>query len=52
MKLHLEDERIRGQLFEGWFGLEKESLRVMQSTGLFASTPHPFHDPHIVQDFA
>lgn len=52
MKLHLEDERIRGHLFEGWFGLEKESLRVMQSTGLFASTPHPFHDPHIVQDFA
>ena len=52
MKLHLEDKLIQEQLFKGWFGLEKESLRVMQSTGLFASTPHPFNDPHIVQDFA
>ncbi|MGI6511972.1 MAG: hypothetical protein ACOX1W_06040 [Catenisphaera adipataccumulans] len=36
---------------KGWFGLEKENLRVNES-GYIARTPHPFSDPHIVRDFS
>lgn len=52
MKLHYDQQEIRDHLFEGGFGLEKEALRVMRDTGLFSTTLHPFHDHHIVQDFA
>lgn len=48
---HLQDEYIKNHLFDGEFGLEKESLRVM-SDGSFSHTPHPAPgDPHIVRDF-
>ncbi len=52
MKLHLENETVRRRLFKGSFGLEKESLRVNRNTGYCAQSPHPFNNPHIVQDFA
>lgn len=52
MKLTVDTPAVRNLLFEGSFGLEKESLRVMKDTGLFAKTPHPFSNPLIVQDFA
>lgn len=52
MKLTTENPAILSRLFEGQFGLEKESLRVMQDTGLLAASAHPFHHPNIVQDFA
>lgn len=48
---HIENEYIRKHLFEGNFGLEKESLRVNED-GFFAHSHHPFEgDPHIVKDF-
>ena len=38
-------------LFEGSFGIERETLRVTQH-GRLAQTPHPFgNDPHITRDF-
>lgn len=38
-------------LFEGSFGIERETLRVTQH-GRLAQTPHPFgDDPHITRDF-
>lgn len=52
MKLHYTDNAIASRLFEGQFGLEKESLRVDSRTGRFAQSLHPFNDPRIVQDFA
>lgn len=52
MKLQYDQPAIRKHLFEGSFGIEKESLRVYQDTGFCADTPHPFRDEHIVQDFA
>lgn len=52
MKLHYRDPKIRPHLFEGNFGLEKESLRVLRSDAQFARTRHPFSSPNIVQDFA
>ena len=49
--LDIHNEKIRSQLFHGWFGLEKEALRVT-GEGRFAHTPHPFPGhPHIVRDF-
>ena len=39
--------------FQGGFGLEKESLRVMKADGRIAGTDHPFgDDPHFSRDFA
>ncbi|MBP5093841.1 MAG: hypothetical protein J6332_07300 [Abditibacteriota bacterium] len=49
--INISDRHIREHIFEGNFGLEKESLRVTE-TGRFAHTPHPFpEDKHIVRDF-
>lgn len=49
--LHIENEFIKQHILEGHFGLEKESLRVLDN-GKFAHTPHPFlEDEYIVKDF-
>lgn len=49
--LNIKNKKIRSLLFQGWFGLEKENLRVT-SDGRFAHTPHPFpNHPNIVRDF-
>lgn len=49
--LHIENEYIKKHILDGCFGLEKESLRVLEN-GMFAHTPHPFpEDEHIVKDF-
>lgn len=49
--LHIEDEKVKQHILDGRFGLEKESLRVLEN-GKFAHTPHPFpEDAHIVKDF-
>lgn len=49
--LNIQNEKVRSRLFQGWFGLEKESLRVTEN-GRFAHTPNPFPGhPHIVRDF-
>ena len=49
--LHIEDEKVKQHILDGHFGLEKESLRVLDN-GKFAHTPHPFpEDAHIVKDF-
>lgn len=48
---HVENETVRSLLFQGNFGLEKESLRITPE-GYMAHTPHPFPDhEHIVRDF-
>ena len=48
---HLQDEYVKKHLFDGMYGLEKESLRVT-SDGSFSHTPHPAPgDSHIVRDF-
>lgn len=48
---HIEDEAVKKHILEGRFGLEKESLRVLEN-GKFAHTLHPFpEDEHIVKDF-
>lgn len=45
------DDRMRSHLFEGKFGIERETLRV-DSFGRLAQSPHPFgDDPHITRDF-
>lgn len=49
--LDYRHHEIRSRLLQGKFGLEKESLRLTLD-GHNAKTPHPFHDPHIVCDFA
>ena len=50
--LHIDNEYIREHLLDGNFGLEKESLRVLED-GHFSHTPHPFpNDPNIVRDFS
>lgn len=42
---------MSSRLFEGKFGIERETLRV-DSFGRLAQTPHPFgDDPHITRDF-
>lgn len=49
--LHIQDPAVRAHLFEGGFGLEKESLRVLPC-GHFSHTPDPFAgDEHIARDF-
>lgn len=51
MYLDFENGNIRKQMYNGYFGLEKESLRVTES-GFIASTPHPFdNNPNIDRDF-
>lgn len=48
---HIEDEVVKKYILEGRFGLEKESLRVLEN-GRFSHTLHPFpEDEHIVKDF-
>lgn len=48
---HVEDEEIKKLLLKGNFGLEKESLRILQD-GSMSHTRHPFPgDNHIVRDF-
>ena len=37
-------------IFDGQFGLERETLRVDQN-GRMAQTPHPFQDDHLARDF-
>lgn len=50
--LHVEDSRVRSLLFEGNFGLERESLRITRD-GFLAQTPNPFpKHPHILCDFS
>ena len=42
---------MNSHLFEGKFGIERETLRV-DCHGRLAQTPHPFgEDPHITRDF-
>lgn len=48
--LHIENEKIRNLLLRGYFGLEKESLRILQD-GSMSHLSHPFNDEHIVRDF-
>lgn len=49
--LHIEKETVRAQIFDGNFGLEKESLRILEN-GKLSHSPHPFpDDEHIVRDF-
>lgn len=49
--LHIENESIREHILDGCFGLEKESLRVLES-GKLSHTLHPFpDDKYIVKDF-
>lgn len=49
--LQIEDTYIRDHILDGLFGLEKESLRVLED-GTFAHTEHPFEDNDaIVRDF-
>lgn len=49
--LNIENNFVRDHLLEGNFGLEKESLRVLED-GSFSHTPHPFpEDNNIVKDF-
>lgn len=51
MMLHIDDEYIKKHLLDGYFGLEKEGLRVL-GNGMFSHAPHPFvQDEHIVKDF-
>lgn len=49
--LQYQNPLVKNLLFQGRFGLEKESLRITPSARL-ASTPHPFDDPCIVKDFS
>jgi glutamate--cysteine ligase len=49
--LQIQDQFIKEHLLEGNFGLEKESLRVLED-GRLSHTSHPFpDDEHIVKDF-
>ncbi len=51
MNLNLNDNKIRSLLFQGNFGLEKESLRI-DSKGYLAHTKHPFlNHKNIEKDF-
>lgn len=50
--LHATHTAVRPLLFEGNFGLERETLRITED-GHLAQTPHPFvNHPHIVRDFS
>ena len=49
--IDINRKEIKEKMFQGFFGLEKEALRITED-GRFAQTPHPFPDhPHIVRDF-
>lgn len=49
--LHYEDPEIRDLLFQGSFGLERESLRVL-GDGTLSHTRHPFGEgAHVTRDF-
>lgn len=49
--LHVENEIIKKLIFEGNFGLEKESLRINEA-GNLSHSKHPFPPhPNIVRDF-
>lgn len=49
--LHIEDHLVKSRILDGSFGLEKESLRVLED-GTLSHTPHPFSDDaRIVKDF-
>lgn len=49
--LHIKDTAVKELLFQGNFGLEKESLRI-KPNGHLAHSLHPFPgDDHIVRDF-
>lgn len=49
--LNYHDENVRKQMFDGNFGLEKESLRILEN-GHFAHTKHPCENhTNIVRDF-
>lgn len=51
MHINFDHPSIRSHMFEGGFGLEKESLRV-SDTGRLSQTKHPFgDDPHMDRDF-
>ena len=50
--LHASNENVRELLFQGNFGLERETLRITPD-GYLAQTPNPFpNNPHIVRDFS
>ena len=49
--LNIENDAVKKRILEGNFGLEKESLRILQD-GTLSHSPHPFtDDEHIVKDF-
>lgn len=49
--LHIADEDVRKHMLDGHFGLEKESLRILEN-GALSHSNHPFPDDvHIVKDF-
>lgn len=49
--LHVENEAVRSRILDGNFGLEKESLRILED-GTLSHSCHPFpDDDHIVKDF-
>lgn len=49
--LNIKDTYVREHLLDGNFGLEKESIRVLED-GSISHTLHPFKDdPNIVKDF-
>lgn len=49
--LHIENDKVRNHILDGNFGLEKESLRVLEN-GTLSHSSHPFpDDEHIVKDF-
>ncbi|MGN0536475.1 MAG: glutathione synthase [Acutalibacteraceae bacterium] len=51
MYLNFGDKNIQQQMYKGYFGLEKESLRVTEN-GFISRSPHPFSDnPNIDRDF-
>lgn len=51
MSFNFDNENIIKNMYNGSFGIEKESLRV-QKDGFLSHTPHPFgNNPHIDRDF-
>lgn len=50
--IHANEKHVREILFQGNFGLERETLRITHD-GFLAQSPNPFPDnPHIVRDFS
>lgn len=49
--LHIENDDVKKLILDGNFGLEKESLRILED-GTLSHSLHPFpDDEHIVKDF-